>query len=354
MRNAWPPSLDCNVYSSYAQANASFINGSGIGVSVEVHILEAPKLRTRSTFKWLESGPKRASEKGQTRQKRYSQSSSNSMELDIPVIKPSNIMDSPALPAPALIQDKVKIVTSATEEAVNCKATGVKPIALPKIHPTSPVYLRDKSKWSSVSAPCDRLHTHHKNARFPICFVHRLHERDGRPLSLTLAVSSKNDSAKEMCKNLSKVCGLSGITVEPPYKKERPEQYHRRTDKGRPIRKTPSFNDIQNFPTLGNKTKKTLFAGELRPSHAPIRNPLFRNQPPRATPEPTKVSIRPKPSGSALDSEKSSKDSLFGFHRRDEEVEPLQDPYHVFLSMCPSVAGILLDDESSDSMHKKR
>ncbi|GBP77913.1 hypothetical protein EVAR_89566_1 [Eumeta japonica] len=89
-------------------------------------------------------------------------------------------------------------------------------------------------------------------------------------------------------------------------------KHTRRTDKGSSIRKTPPTNNIQNIPTLGNKTKKTPSAGEFRPAFTPIRNAWFRNQPSRAASEPTKGSSRPKPSGSALDNEKSSKDSPLG------------------------------------------
>ncbi|GBP30611.1 hypothetical protein EVAR_76154_1 [Eumeta japonica] len=76
-------------------------------------------------------------------------------------------------------------------------------------------------------------------------------------------------------------------------------KHTRRTDKRRSIRKTPSINYIQNFPTLGVKTKETPSAGEFRPAPAPIGNAWFWNQPPRATPKPNKGSSRPKPSGLA-------------------------------------------------------
>ncbi|GBP67506.1 RNA-directed DNA polymerase from mobile element jockey [Eumeta japonica] len=193
------------------------------------------------------------------------------------------------------------------------------------------------------------------NQRFPICSVYKLHGRDGRPLSLLLAVLNKTGSAKEMCKNLSKVCGLSGITVEPP-KKGRPGQCHRcqnyehaaahcyaqprcvkctvlhwtkectrtrksdskpsyvlcggnhtanyrcprapkfikhtrRTDKVRSTRKSPPANNIQNYPTLGNKTKGTPSASEFRPAPG---------------------STRLKPSGSALVNDKSPKGYSLG------------------------------------------
>ncbi|GBP48674.1 hypothetical protein EVAR_103039_1 [Eumeta japonica] len=57
------------------------------------------------------------------------------MKLDVPLIQPSNVTDSPASPDPALIQDKVKIGTSARDKAANAKATGVKSVAPPKAKP---------------------------------------------------------------------------------------------------------------------------------------------------------------------------------------------------------------------------
>ncbi|GBP88952.1 Nucleic-acid-binding protein from transposon X-element [Eumeta japonica] len=234
---------------------------------------------------------KKCLRKRANRSNRHYQSDSI-MELDQLSTNPSNQMDSPASPDPAPVQDKVILGTPVTEKAAPTKTTGAKPVAPPKVKPPPPIYLRDKSKWSTVSVECNRLHIHYTNARnlmdsikitvstiqdyrnltrllingkipfhthpldeerkikavikgiplefqtdevkndlvnqgYPICSVHRLHGRDGRPLSLVLAVLNKTESAKEMCKNLSKVCGLSGITVEPPYKKGGPGQCHR-------------------------------------------------------------------------------------------------------------------------------
>ncbi|GBP02055.1 Nucleic-acid-binding protein from transposon X-element [Eumeta japonica] len=332
------------------------------------------------------------------------------MELDQLSTNPSNQMDSPASPDPAPVQDKVILGTPVTEKAAPTKNTGAKPVAPPKVKPPPPIYLRDKSKWSTVSVECNRLHIHYTNARnlmdsikitvstiqdyrnltrllingkipfhthpldeerkikavikgipleiqtdevkndlvnqgYPICSVHRLHGRDGRPLSLVLAVLNKTESAKEMCKNLSKVCGLSGITVEPPIKRRTrtvpqvPKLRHAaahcyaqprcvkctvphwtkectrtrslkktfiRTDIVKPTRKLPPVNNTKNYPTLVNKNNVTPSAGEFQPAPVPVRNAWFRNQPPRAAPEPTKGSTRPKPSGSAPVNDKSN------------------------------------------------
>ncbi|GBP26831.1 RNA-directed DNA polymerase from mobile element jockey [Eumeta japonica] len=247
------------------------------------------------------------------------------MQLDLPSIKPSNLMDSLASPDPA--QDTIKIDTLVSEKAAPSKTTGVKPVAPPKVKPPPLVYLTDKSKWSVVSTECNKLHIHYTNARHlmdsikitvpsiqgysnltrllindKISFLaHPLDEE--RKIKATARkrwqatqpvirglVLIKTDSAKEMCKNLSKVCDLSGITVELPYKKEEPGQCHRQTHKGGPARKLPPGNNIQNFPTLGNKTKGTPTEGEFRLAPAPNKNAWFRNQSLRAAPEPTKGS----------------------------------------------------------------
>ncbi|GBP88547.1 Nucleic-acid-binding protein from transposon X-element [Eumeta japonica] len=62
---------------------------------------------------------------------------------------------------------------------------------------------------------------------FPVLSVHRLCRRDGTPLWLVLAVLPRTEEAKNLSQTLNKVCGLSGIRVEAPYKKGRPGQCHR-------------------------------------------------------------------------------------------------------------------------------
>ncbi|GBP86552.1 Nucleic-acid-binding protein from transposon X-element [Eumeta japonica] len=57
--------------------------------------------------------------------------------------------------------------------------------------------------------------------------VHRMHRRDGTAVGLVLAILNKTDGATDIFKNLANVCGLSGITVEAPYKKGIPGQCHR-------------------------------------------------------------------------------------------------------------------------------
>ncbi|GBP62452.1 Histone H3 [Eumeta japonica] len=231
----------------------------------------APRLRTRTTLKW--SGPRSASKKG------------------------------------PIVQDKVILGTPVTEKAAPTKNTGAKPVAPQRLSP--PIYLRDKSKWSTVST--DEVKNDLVNQGYPICSVHRLHGRDGRPLSLVLAVLNKTESAKEMCKNLSKVCGLSGITVEPPYKKGGPGQCHRCQNYGhaaahcyaqpRCVKCTVPHWTKECTRTRESEGKPSC---EFQPAPVPVRNAWFRNQPPRAAPEPTKGSTRPKPSGSAPVNDKSN------------------------------------------------
>ncbi|GBP24948.1 hypothetical protein EVAR_12615_1 [Eumeta japonica] len=62
---------------------------------------------------------------------------------------------------------------------------------------------------------------------YPIQAVHRMHRRDGTALGLVLVILNKMDGATDVFKSLANVCGLSGITVEPPYKRGIPGQCHR-------------------------------------------------------------------------------------------------------------------------------
>ncbi|GBP59909.1 hypothetical protein EVAR_44585_1 [Eumeta japonica] len=57
--------------------------------------------------------------------------------------------------------------------------------------------------------------------------VHRMHRRDGTALGLLLEILNKTDSATDIFKNLANICGLSGITVEAPYKRGIPRHCHR-------------------------------------------------------------------------------------------------------------------------------
>ncbi|GBP46716.1 RNA-directed DNA polymerase from mobile element jockey [Eumeta japonica] len=243
--------------------------------------------------------------------KRHSQSSSI-MEVDQPLINPSNQMDSPASPDPAPIQDKD--YRNLTRLLINGKIP---------FH-THPLDEERKIKAVIKGIPLefqtDEVKNDLVNQGFPICSVHRLHGRDGRPLSLLLAVLNKTNSAKEMCKNLSKVCGLSGITVEPPYKKGGPGQCHRCQNYGhaavhcyaqpRCVKCTVPHWTKECTRTRESDDKPSC---EFQSASVPVRNAWFRDQPPRAAPEPTKGSTRPKPSGSALVNDKSTMDySLSG------------------------------------------
>ncbi|GBP32235.1 hypothetical protein EVAR_27659_1 [Eumeta japonica] len=57
---------------------------------------------------------------------------------------------------------------------------------------------------------------------YSVLAVHRMHRRDGTALSMTLTVLNKKDVAKDIFKNLSKVCGLSGIYAEARYMRGMP------------------------------------------------------------------------------------------------------------------------------------
>ncbi|GBP73427.1 Nucleic-acid-binding protein from transposon X-element [Eumeta japonica] len=65
------------------------------------------------------------------------------------------------------------------------------------------------------------------NQGFPILAVYRITRRDGSSTGLVLAVLPKTEEARAISRNLSKVCGLSGIRVEAPHKRGVPSQCHR-------------------------------------------------------------------------------------------------------------------------------
>ncbi|GBP44860.1 Nucleic-acid-binding protein from transposon X-element [Eumeta japonica] len=65
------------------------------------------------------------------------------------------------------------------------------------------------------------------NQGYPVLSVHRMHRRNGTPLGMVLVILERNDEAREIFKNLARVCGLSGVTPEEPYKRGMPSQCHR-------------------------------------------------------------------------------------------------------------------------------
>ncbi|GBP22709.1 Nucleic-acid-binding protein from transposon X-element [Eumeta japonica] len=75
--------------------------------------------------------------------------------------------------------------------------------------------------------PVDEIQADLCGQGFPVHSVHRLCRRDGSPLWLVLTVLPRTEEAKNIFNNLNMVCGLSGIRVEAPNKKEDPGQCHR-------------------------------------------------------------------------------------------------------------------------------
>ncbi|GBP71489.1 Nucleic-acid-binding protein from transposon X-element [Eumeta japonica] len=57
--------------------------------------------------------------------------------------------------------------------------------------------------------------------------VHRMHRRDGTELGMVLAILEKTEKSKIIFQSLSKICGLSGVTAEAPYRKGKPGHCHR-------------------------------------------------------------------------------------------------------------------------------
>ncbi|GBP64742.1 Nucleic-acid-binding protein from transposon X-element [Eumeta japonica] len=64
------------------------------------------------------------------------------------------------------------------------------------------------------------------NRGFPVHSVHQIQRSDGTSVGFVLAVLYKTDEIKNMFKNISKICGLSNIRAEVPYKRGGPEQCH--------------------------------------------------------------------------------------------------------------------------------
>ncbi|GBP82985.1 Nucleic-acid-binding protein from transposon X-element [Eumeta japonica] len=255
---------------------------------------------------------KKCLKKRANRSNRHYQSDST-MELDQLSTNPSNQMDSPASPDPAQFRISIKITVSTIQDYRNLTRLLINGKIPFHTHPLDEERkIKAVIKGIPLEIQTDEVKNDLVNQGYPICSVHRLHGRDGRPLSLVLAVLNKTESAKEMCKNLSKVCGLSGITVEPPYKKGGPGQCHRCQNYGhaaahcyaqpRCVKCTVPHWTKECTRTRESEGKPSC---EFQPAPVPVRNAWFRNQP-RGPPEPTKGSTCPKPSGSAPVNDKSN------------------------------------------------
>ncbi|GBP78982.1 hypothetical protein EVAR_58125_1 [Eumeta japonica] len=78
-----------------------------------------------------------------------------------------------------------------------------------------------------LEIPMDCIKSDFKNQIYPLFAAHRMHRRDGTKIGLVLAVLHKSDTAKDIFKFPPRICGLSGITVEAPYRNRGPEQCFR-------------------------------------------------------------------------------------------------------------------------------
>ncbi|GBP44053.1 Nucleic-acid-binding protein from transposon X-element [Eumeta japonica] len=65
------------------------------------------------------------------------------------------------------------------------------------------------------------------NQGYPVLAVHRMHRRNGTALGMVLVILERNEQARKIFKSLARVCGLSGVTPEEPYKRGMPSQCHR-------------------------------------------------------------------------------------------------------------------------------
>ncbi|GBP00194.1 Nucleic-acid-binding protein from transposon X-element [Eumeta japonica] len=70
-----------------------------------------------------------------------------------------------------------------------------------------------------LEIPTDCIKSDLEKQNYPVFAVHRMHRRDGTEIDLVLAVLHKSDAAKDIFQSPPRVCGLSGIIVEAPYKK---------------------------------------------------------------------------------------------------------------------------------------
>ncbi|GBP16760.1 hypothetical protein EVAR_13374_1 [Eumeta japonica] len=159
----------------------------------------------------------------------------------------------------AQFDDTVKGSDEETEESfikVVCKKNRSPP---PRARPPPSLFLRDKAKWNAVLRECLRLHIQNTKAQntvhgikikaaikgvpieietddikfyleqqgWSVHIVYRMHRRDGSAIGMVLAILDKFEMAKDTFRNLSKMCGLVGITMKAPYRRGKPRQCHR-------------------------------------------------------------------------------------------------------------------------------
>ncbi|GBP48359.1 Nucleic-acid-binding protein from transposon X-element [Eumeta japonica] len=194
------------------------------------------------------------------RKRRRAVNNSPSIDIDTQSAAPTTFIDSPASPdsPDTLVARGPKNAAKQTIHTIQpSKISGAKPTAPPKIKSPPPIYLRDKDfrnlnslliksnfpfhtyaleeerKIKTVlrniplEIPMDCIKSDLENQNYPVFAVHRMHHRDGTEIGLVLAVLHKSDTAKDIFKFPPRVCGLSGIIVEAPYKKSGPGQCFR-------------------------------------------------------------------------------------------------------------------------------
>ncbi|GBP30558.1 hypothetical protein EVAR_94738_1 [Eumeta japonica] len=66
-------------------------------------------------------------------------------------------------------------------------------------------------RGSPANFNTEEIKTGRQSQGFPVDSIHRIFERDGFPLRLILAILPKTNEARLIFRNLSKLCGLSGI-----------------------------------------------------------------------------------------------------------------------------------------------
>ncbi|GBP62458.1 hypothetical protein EVAR_3160_1 [Eumeta japonica] len=193
------------------------------------------------------------------------------------------------------------------------RPAGLEPPPYPRIAPHSPPRAVSADQNLEVRVKCSfimaatapvrlRLGYHRvsskntPNSEYPVQAVHRMHRRDGTALGLVLAILNKTDGATDIFKKLANVCGLSGITVEAPYKKEgkpaccncgsdhtanyggcpaapKPKPKSSYNKNSTKVHQTSRPLDVSHFPALNSGNKQTARTVPTKPTGSKTSTP---------------------------------------------------------------------------------
>ncbi|GBP82764.1 RNA-directed DNA polymerase from mobile element jockey [Eumeta japonica] len=134
-----------------------------------------------------------------------------------------------------------------------------------------------------LEIPTDCIKSDLENQNYPVFAVHRMHRRDGTEIGLVLAVLHKSDTAKDIFKSPPRVCGLSGIIVEAPYRKSGPGQCFRCQLYGHAaqiVTQSPAVSNVANLTRQKNANAIKILVTSQNALTAIARLPA--NPPPRS------------------------------------------------------------------------